>query len=486
MRSIIAVLFFVAVLSGSPNLSAQEPIDLAMIARIREEGSERSQAQALFHTLTDAIGARLVGSPGYRESAAWARDRFSEWGLANSHLETVPYPVRGWSLEKLSIEMTSPRYMPMIGYPEAWTPSTAGVVEGPVVYLGGKSPSEVEAILPQIRGKVVLASLPQISFVEEDRPQPGLDDAPVRTGNPPLVGVRGTVSSISPAFRAAGAGVVLRPGIFLDGTIGVAGNRTTPPDATPTIILAAEHYNILARLSESGIPVEMRIELRTRTEAEMPTSDNVIAEIPGVDPALREEIVIIGAHLDSWHVGTGATDNADGVIAVMEAARILAALDARPRRTIRFALWTAEELGFAGSMYHVSQHFPDQASRDRVSMYLNDDPGGGRTLGVYTEGNPAAREIFDAWLEPLRDLGVTRNIPEGIGATDHLVFRNVGIPGFTVIKDFEGYDSRTRHTTTDFSERTDEEELKQSAIFMAVFAWQAAMREEPIPRPAAP
>jgi Zn-dependent M28 family amino/carboxypeptidase len=230
--------------------------------------------------------------------------------------------------------------------------------------------------------------------------------------------------------------------------------------------------------------VELRVEVRTRYQEDDRNTYNVIAEIPGVDQALRDEVVLIGAHLDSWHTASGATDNADGVTAVMEAMRLLTAIGARPRRTIRVALWSGEEQGLLGARAYLSQHFADQASRDKLAVYLNDDPGSGKTLGFYMEGNSAAKAIFDVWLQPLRDLGATRNIIEGIGSTDHVPFKDVGLPGFNVIKDFDAYDERTRHTNADFPERMSEDELKQSAIVMAVFAWHAAVRDARIPRAA--
>jgi carboxypeptidase Q len=239
---------------------------------------------------------------------------------------------------------------------------------------------------------------------------------------------------------------------------------------------------MLARLAASGTSVELSVELRTRYYQDDLNTHNVIAEIPGTDAALRDEIVLVGAHLDSWHTANGATDNGDGVVAVMEAMRILAALGAQPRRTIRVALWSGEEQGLLGARAYVAQHFATAAARDRLAVYLNDDPGSGRTLGFYMEGNAEAKRIFDAWLEPLRDLGVRRNIIEGIGSTDHVPFNDIGLPGFNAIKDFDGYDERTRHTNADYPERMSEDELKQSAIVLATFAWHAAMRNGRIPR----
>jgi hypothetical protein len=461
--------------------SAQEPIDRAMAARIRAEGLERSEALALYQTLTDRMGARLTASPAHLQAANWARDRFAEWGLSNARLEPFEFG-RGWSLEKMTVEMVAPRYMPLIGYAEAWTPSPDAVLSGPVVYVGDKTPSEIGAMAGGLRGAIVLTHLPQEQFVDADRPQPGLGDA-VRTGNPTGIPIR----SVTPArdmatlLERAGAGVTLRPSAYRDGTVGVGGSRTTPDEAVPAVVLAAEQYNMLARLAAGGAPPELRVELRTAYTTETRTF-NVLAEIPGTDPALRDEIVLIGAHLDSWHTALGATDNGDGVVGAMEAMRILAALDARPRRTIQVALWSGEEQGLLGARAYLERHLPDVASRERLSVFLNDDPGSGRTLGFYMQDNAAAKLVFDAWLAPLRDLGMTANVIDGIGSTDHVPFWEVGLPAFTVIKDFEAYDERTRHTNADYPERMSEDELRQQAIVLAHFAWHAAMRDERIPR----
>jgi len=210
----------------------------------------------------------------------------------------------------------------------------------------------------------------------------------------------------------------------------------------------------------------------------------VIAEIPGTDPALRDQIVLVGAHLDSWHTANGATDNGDGAVAVLEAMRILTALKVQPRRTIRAVLWSGEEQGLLGARAYIAQHLTSPADRDKLAVFLNDDPGSGRTLGFYMEENAAAKTIFDAWLAGLKDLGVTRNVIEGIGSTDHVPFNEIGLPGFTVIKEFDAYDERTRHTNADFPERMSVDELKQSAIVLATFAWHSAMRNERIPRTA--
>ena len=473
-------------LIGAAFAAGQQRDSGDMVARIRAEGLQRSRALALYRTLTDEIGARLTGSPAHMQAARWARDRFTEWGLTNPHLEPYEFG-RGWQLEHVSVAMTEPRYMPLIAYADAWSPSTNGAIGGRVVYIGDKSAAQIEAMAGQLRGAIVLTHLPQAEFVVRDRPQPGLDDRSVATGNPPLPGPRRSpsINDLTDLLKKMGVAVALRPSAYRDGTVGVTGSRTTPSDAVPTIVVAGEQYNVIARLAAEGRPVSLRVELRTRYFEEDRNSYNVIAEIPGRDPALRDQVVLIGGHLDSWHTASGATDNADGAVAVMEAMRILRAIGGEPRRTIRVALWSGEEQGLLGARAHVAQHYATPAARDQLAVYLNDDPGSGRTLGFYMEGNAQAKAIFDRWLARLQDLGATRNIIEGIGSTDHVPFNEAGLPGFNVIKDFTAYDERTRHTNADFPERMTDDALKQSAIVMATFAWQAAMHEGTIPRKSA-
>jgi hypothetical protein len=469
-------------LLGGALASGQQRDTSDMLARIRAEGLQRSRALALYRTLTDEIGARLTGSPAHMQAARWAIDRFTEWGLASPHLEPYEFG-RGWQLEHVSVEMTEPRYAPLIAYAEAWSPPTAGVVSGRVVYVGDKTGGQIQAMSAQLRGAIVLTHLPQTEFVTGDRPQPGLDDRPVATGNPVLPSPRSMtpVKELMALLGRAGAAVVLRPSAYRDGTVGVTGNRATPSDAVPSIVVAGEQYNVLARLALEGRPPSLRVELRTRYFEEDRNSYNVIAEIPGQDPSLRDQVVLIGAHLDSWHTASGATDNADGAVAAMEAMRIINAIGTAPRRTIRVALWSGEEQGLLGARAYIAQHFNTAAARDRLAVYLNDDPGSGKTLGFYMEGNTAAKAIFDRWLAPLRDLGATRNVVEKIGSTDHVPFNEAGLPGFNVIKDFNAYDERTRHTNADYPERMTDDALKQSAIVMASFAWQAAVADEKIP-----
>jgi hypothetical protein len=483
MRPYLGILMLCA--SAAP---AQEPVDRTMVARIKEEGSQRSRVAATFNQLTTVIGPRLTGSPAYRQAADWSAAELRKYGLSGVRLESFPFG-RGWTLEKLVLEMVSPWYFPLSGYPEAWSPSTRGEITGAPVYIGNLADSSaVRARAADLKDAIVLLTQPQQEFITRDRLQPSEHDSAVRIGAPPFLNPRGPLGNQARTriMREVSAGLTLRPTQGQHGTAFVLGNRNTPPDAAPTVILAAEHYNMVVRLVESGAPVR----LRARVDARFHTADtngyNVLAEIPGTDPALRNEVVLLGAHLDSWHSSTGATDNADGSAAVIEAARILMAVGARPRRTIRFALWGGEEQGLLGSRYHAARHYAGDSNavaRSRLAVYLNLDPGTGPIYGWYLEEQAAVRPIMDAWLEPLRDIGARRNVMARIGSTDHLAFTALGLPGFNALQDYVDYDTRTHHTNADFAERVRPEDLQQNAIVLATFAWHAATRAGTFPRP---
>jgi carboxypeptidase Q len=253
------------------------------------------------------------------------------------------------------------------------------------------------------------------------------------------------------------------------------------------MVLAAEHYNMIARMVEKGVPVKLRVGIQSHYLTEDTKSYNVVADLPGTDATLKNDVILLGGHLDSWHTGTGASDNADGAAAVMEALRILKAAGARPRRTIRAALWSGEEQNLLGSKAYVAQHLAgdaNQDAREHLSLYLNIDPGMGPIYGWYSEQSAAAQSLFDAWLAPLRDLEGRRNVIAGITNTDHLSFKAVGVPGFTPIQDYVTYDVRTHHTNVDTYERVREQDLKQNAVLLAWFAYNAAMMDERFPREA--
>ena len=484
-----ALVVTIATLASAPTVFAQEPVDTEMIARIRAEGLDRSRVLQFYGHLTDVIGPRLTGTPAYKQAADWARAQFTTFGLSNAHLETFEFG-RGWTLEGLTLELTAPRYFPLIGYPEAWTPSTRGVLDAVPVYVGDRTADQIRAMADRIRGAIVLPLPPQTDFISDDRLQPADTDERVRIGAPPNLAGRnhGVVETreLMSLLRELGAGAILRPNQGEHGTIFVLGNRNTTDDAAPVVILATEHYNMLVRMLQSGVSPRVRVHVRSQYHDQDTNGYNVIAEILGTDPALRDQVVLVGAHLDSWHSSNGATDNADGSAEVMEAARILMATGARPRRTIRFALWGGEEQGLLGAGAYADQHLAGDKNadaREKFYVYFNDDPGTGATYGWYLHDNAAVKPIFDAWLEPLRDLGVRKNVIDAIGSTDHLRFTRLGLHGYNTIKDYVDYDVRTHHTNTDFFERVSEQDLKQSAIVLAVFAWHAAMRQQPLPRP---
>lgn len=479
-RTTIATL----VITGSALLWAQ-PAGVAnpeILERIRHEGTANSQVVAAFDHLVTVIGPRLAGSPQYQAAAEWARDTLTKWGLTNARLEPFEFG-RGWVLERQVVELVEPRYMPLIGYAEAWSASMSAEIVGTPVFVGDKTADQVKAMASQLRGAIVLSQPLVTGFVREDRAQPADSETPVRIGMPPMPR-QGDVSQadarqIAQIVRDSDPGVVLRSSAGEHGTMFVLG-RDQGENARPSIILAAEHYNMVARMVAAGVPVKMRVDLKTRYLDGDTRNYNVLADLPGSDPVLKDEVVIIGGHLDSWHSATGATDNADGSAVVMEAARILKAIGASPRRTIRVGLWGAEEQGLIGARAHVNQHYAGEtnaAARAKVAAYLNLDPGMGPIYGWYMEKNAAAKTLFDAWLAPLKDLGVKRNVIEGIGSTDHVAFRSAGIPAFNPIQDYVDYDVRTHHTNVDTYERVKPEDLRQNAIVLAWFAYQLAMMD---------
>jgi hypothetical protein len=476
-----------AVSRSSAQAPVPERIDSAMNVRIRGEGLGHSQVLALFNHLTNVIGPRLTGSPAFKVAADWAAAQLTSFGLSGVHEESWAFG-RGWALEQQTLEMITPRYFPLIGYAEAWTPSTAGEVVGKPVYIGDLATADdVRAHAAELRGAIVLATKPQERFITEDRLQPSEHDQPVPIGAPPFINAGGPArgAALATLLREVHAAAVLQPTQGADGTLFVLGQRTTRDDAVPSIIVAPEHYNLIVRALQAGAPVTLRVNLKTRYFTTDTNGYNVIAEIPGRDPVIGDEVVLLGAHLDSWHAATGATDNADAVATLMEAMRILKTIGVPPRRTIRMALWGGEEEGLLGSRAYVQAHYTgdaNAAARAKLSVYLNQDPGTGPIYGWYLEGNQAVKPIFDTWLAPFVDLGARRNTIEKIGNTDHLSFTALGLPGFNSLQDYRDYDTREHHTNMDFYERVRPEDLKEAAVVLASFAWHAAMRDGMIPR----
>lgn len=485
--------FVPLVLAFPALLSAQSPDP--MLARIRAEGLDHSRAWPMLDTIATVFGPRLTATPAYRRAADWARDRFASWGLANPRLESWPFG-RGWELTKFSLEMTAPRYFPILGLPDAWSASTNGDVVGTPLLIAGIGADSLAKMRDRLRGAIVMTQPMMTTFIREDRINPTAPNAPADVYTPaaPIGGGRGRAGGPTEAQRIAailhdaGVGAVLKPSRGEHGTLFLQ-TRDAGATAVPTVIVAGEDYNNIIRLLQNRVPVTVRVNVQARYLTRDTSGYNVLAEIPGTDPALKDEVVMLGAHLDSWHAATGAMDNADGAATILEAARILEAVGARPRRTIRFALWGGEEEGLYGSRAWVAQHLAgdaNRAARDKLSVYFNIDPGYGPVYGFFTEGNAAAKQIFDAWLEPLRDLGARKNVVAGIGNTDHLSFIAEGVPGFNPIQEYANYDVRIHHTNMDTMERMKPDDLKEASIVFATFAYQAAMRDGMIPRATPP
>ena len=484
---------FVLALTSSM-MTAQVANDREVLDRIRVEGLQHSDVARVFETLTVDIGPRLTASPAHKRAVEFVRGDLTAIGLSNVRVEPWKFG-RGWSLEKLTIEIVEPRYLPLIGYGDAWSPPTAGEIIAMPVFAPVKTPDDVAAQKDRLKGAIFMSQPILTTFVRRDRPNPSDPQyEPNSAAYATSVGQRPTppgaetpqqrTQRMNQAIHDAGAAVVLKPSIGEHGTVFVTGrdNRAT---AFPSVTLSAEHYNMIAGMLERKIPVKLRVDLRSKFyDDDDGNAYNVTAELPGTDPALRDEVVMMGGHLDSWHTGVGATDNADGSATVIEAMRILKAVGARPRRTIRVALWGGEEQGLLGSRAWVDQHLAgdaNKAARDKFDVYFNIDNGTGAIYGWYLQNNEEVRGIFDSWLEPLKSLRARRNTIEPVGSTDHLSFIAAGVPGFNPIQDYGNYDVRTHHTNMDTIDRVDEKDIQQAAIVMATFAYNAANLDRKIP-----
>lgn len=495
-RLVCAAALSSAIVAAPRPVAAQESFDRAMVAKIRDEGMNHSHAWEMIDTLATVFGPRLTASPAYMRAATWARDHLSSWGLSDVHMESWPFG-RGWELQNFSLGMTEPRVAPMIGYPDAWSPSTNGEIVGAPMFLAGVSADSLEKISGRLKGAIVMMQPMMTAFIRVDRVNPtDPNPAPPPPPRPPATiivdGVRVGGGAGAPNERQriakilhdAGVGAVLKPSAGEHGTVFVQ-TRDAGAMGVPSVVVAGEDYNNVIRLIQSHVPVKLRVNVQGRYFTQDTSGYNIIAEIPGTDPALRDQVVMIGAHLDSWNAATGATDNADGAATVLEAMRILKAVGAKPRRTIRVALWGGEEEGLYGSKAWVKQHLEGDANktaRDRMSMYLNIDPGYGDVYGFFMQGDSAAKPIFDSWLEPFKDIGARKNVIESIGNTDHLSFTAVGVPGFNPVQEYANYDVRIHHTNMDTMERMTPEHVKEAAVVFAAFAYNAAMRDALMPR----
>lgn len=504
--------------------SKQEPVDTVFINKLKDEGINRSQVMEISSWLMDVYGPRLSGSPQLKRANEWTKSQFEKWGLENAHLESWEFG-KGWELQHYALTAHTPYTdFPVISYPKAWSKGYTG--KGDVVYLDVKNEDDFAKYKGKLRGKfvmvaepkVVKASFDPIAKRQTEKDLLGLANAAVA---PPTKDAPQSAEAIRQATLA-----YLRSKFLFDegvaaildetyrgtaGSVAISGASVpASPDVpyydrprayamkTPEIVtqisLNQEHYGRLYRLLKKGIKVEMDLEMKVKFQTSDANCYNTVAEIAGTD--LKEEVVMLGAHLDSWHTGTGATDNGAGSVAMMEAVRLLKAAGIKPRRTIRIALWSGEEQGLLGSRAYVKQHFgnaprygmpasdtirvlPEHA---KLSGYFNLDNGTGQIRGIYLQQNDACRNLFRTWLEPFKDWNATTVSFANTGGTDHLSFDAVGLPGFQFIQDAVEYGTWTHHSNMDVYERIQEEDMKRNAVMIASFVYLTAQRDEKLPR----
>jgi len=530
------------------NTTPKDPND--PIERIKDEGMNRSQVMQTLSYLSDVIGPRLTASPAMKRSNEWTRDQLTKWGLQNAHLEAWGPFGRGWTLKRFSAQVTDPLTIPLIAYPKAWSPGTGGPITAPVVYVDAKDEADLQRFKGKLKGAIVLTSRMRevkahfdaqgtrlnekdlLELADAPEPRPGAnrraqnadfrtalqfackklqffkDEGPAVLVDASRAGDGGTIFVQSASVPQPGCVDLFNPNAPRQ----IQSYDKTAPPITPQLVLAVEHYNRIARMIEAGENVKMTVDLAVEWQDADPMGYNTVAELPGSD--LKDEIVMLGGHMDSWHAGTGATDNGAGVAVAMEAMRILQALNLKPRRTIRIALWTGEEQGLLGSKAYVTEHFgkletpapavagpvataspaPTPApgvlvtkpEYEKFSSYFNLDNGTGKIRGVYLQGNEAVRPLFRQWLTPFRDMGAATLSIANTGGTDHLSFDGIGLPGFQFIQDEIEYDTRTHHSNQDVFDRIQADDMKQAATIMAAFIYDAAMRDEKLPRKPAP
>jgi hypothetical protein len=486
----------------SAPLLAQEKVDETIVAQIKAEAFQRSEVMDTLSWIADVYGPRLTGSPTLRQAAEWARDQLTRWGMANAALEPDGKASRGWSIDRFSIEMTEPQYMRITGYPRAWSPALAAPLTGTPIVVEVKSRDDFEKYRGKLRGAIVMNGKP-------DPLDLGFQPEATRLTDDDLRKQEGQVDPGKPKslweeeddwakslekqreiyefFAKEGIAALVTPSAFSEDvkTDGFYDEAWRP--AYPGFVFAREHYGRVVRMLDRKQAVKLSLTLSVKM-VEGVDGFNVIGEIPGTDPALKSEVVMLGGHLDSWHSGTGATDNGAGCSVALEAMRVLKAIGVKPRRTIRVALWTGEEQDYFGSVGYVERHFGDlktialKPEHAKLSGYFNLDNGSGRIRGVNLQGNEAARPIFEAWLRPFHHLGASTLTTLNTGGTDHMPFDALGLPGFQFIQDPLNYETKVHHSNLDLYEAASPDDLKQASAIMASFVYHAAMRDAMLPR----
>jgi carboxypeptidase Q len=496
---IVATLIVVAVFPLAAQLQSTEKIDLDAIFRIKDEGLQRSQVMEIAGYLSDVYGPRLAGSPEIKEATEWTEQKMKSWGLSNVHTEAFAFG-RGWHNERVFAMALTPRAYPLIAYPKAWTPGTNGAVTGEAILAVINQEKDLDAFRGKLRGKFVMSlAMRDVNphFTPDGRRYSDAELADLAK-QPPAAG-RGRGGNNQAAqdfnkkkwqfFLDEGAIAVLDYSRGDDGTVFVQGGGPRDPKEAPAIAqvtLDVEHYGRIYRTLEKKMSVTLQMDIVNRFYDDDLNAYNIAGEIPGTDKA--DEFVIVGAHFDSWHTGTGATDNAAGSAVMMEAMRILKATGVKLRRSVRIVLWSGEEEGLLGSKAYVKAHFADPATMKllpehaKFAGYFNVDNGTGQIRGVYLQGNEAVAPIFQQWMEPFKNMGMTTLTIRNTTGTDHLSFDAVGLPGFQFIQDEVEYNARTHHSNMDTYERLQPNDMMRNAVIVASFVMQAANRDEKLPR----
>ena len=491
-------------------------IDGDILVRIRDEGQFHSQIMRTMHYLTDVYGPRLTGSPNFKAAADWALAQMQTWGLVNAHLEPWDFGHPGWVNERFSAHVTRPIKDQLTCEVVAWTPGTAGPVTGQIYVMNiPEKPSAdtlakyLESVRDAVKGRVVFVGKPQTVPFVSNPPSKRRNDEQVRAqydpknprpafpqmvrpsagpADPAVLTVNQVTERVDAFLVSAGATLKVSDAGMSQGRIRAFGNRTYDVDkSVPAVVMRNEDYGRLSRILADGTQVEIEVNIDNRTYPEGKTAHNLIAELPGTDK--KDEIVMLGGHLDSWHSATGATDNAIGCAVMMEAVRILKSCGLQPRRTIRIALWSAEEQGLLGSQAYVKEHFgtfeEPKAEYSRLVAYFNIDSGTGRARGMNVFGPAPAADILREAVAPFADLGVVGAVSSRsrrLGGTDSTSFNQAGLPGIGIGQDPIEYFTDTWHTSVDTYERILEEDAKSSAIVVAGAVYQLAMKDEMLPR----
>lgn len=516
MNAYVRKFLWVAALAPLSVFAQEEKMDLNAIARIREEGLQKSKVMDIALHLTDLNGNRLTNSPGYNRAANYAKQTLTGYGLKNAAIDPWGEFGKGWELEKMYFAMTAPYYKPILAYPKTWTSGTKGLQQADILVVELKDSASLEAYKGKLKNKVILPDMSYAykhsfkadaeRYTDEDLQkmadakgaggqQRQMDTAQMRRMREQMqrgMGPQRVLNMLKAMAQSEGAIAILSSSTRNhDGTIFAQGGgayKGTDPENFLDMVLGVEDFNTMLRIAKSGTQVKVDADVKTKFHANDLKGYNVIAEIPGTDPTLKEEVVMLGAHLDSWQTGTGATDNAAGSAVMIEAVRILQTLGLKPKRTIRIALWSGEEQGLLGSRGYVKKTFGGRAEGERLpaydkfSGYFNIDNGTGKIRGIYLQGNEACRSIFTQWLEPFKDLGATTVTISNTGGTDHQAFDGIGLPGFQFIQDEIEYDTRTHHSNMDVYDHLIEDDLKQIATIVAAFVYNTAQREQKLPR----